>query len=162
MLNDQIDYEQVRARVDHRMKLRAKFFRQLSSYITVNIFLWAFWGFSVFGGSLVPWSRFTHIPSFNPMQFPWPLFVSIFWGIGVFKCGIRAFFDDQLTSAYDRELQQEILREKRRIADSAYYGDQEDDDGFGTTKRKNGTVRLSDDGELIYDEPEQKSADRQV
>ncbi len=150
MLDNEIDYEQVKARVEKRMALRAKFYKELGGYVTANIVCWMIW----------------LLTETNHAGFPWPMFVTVFAGFGVLKTGFRAFFGERVDSAleeqYDHELQREIRREKRRMVNNIYTAEPDDIDVLDAPKRKNGTVRLSDDGELIYDEPEQKSADRQV
>lgn len=138
MVDNQIDYDKIRERVERRMALRAKFIRELSSFVGVNIMLWAIWGFSE-GNSIFS----------GHIGLPWPLFVTVFWGISVGRHGLRAYFSDQIDSAFDREMEKEIEREKARVANSMYPGDA---DMLEKTKRKNGAVRLSDDGELIYED----------
>jgi hypothetical protein len=148
MVDNEIDLEKIRQRVERRMQLRAKFMRELSSFLTVNLVLWGIWFFSE-GNSF----------SRGGFQIPWPMFVTFFWGISVVKRGVRIFYSDELESAYDREMQKEIRREKARVANSAYYGDPDDTEILEKAKRSDGTVRLSDDGELIYeDKPERKSS----
>ncbi len=146
MLDNEIDYERIKARVEKRMALRAKFYRRLSGYVTANIIVWSIWLFT------------DH--SFPP----WPLFVTFFAGIGVVRLGLQAFFGESLDAVlerqYDSEMQKEILREKRRTANNVYAADPYDTDTLDAPKRKNGTVRLSDDGELIYDEPEHGASEQ--
>lgn len=50
---------------------RASFKKHLVSYIIVNIFLWGVWFMS------------THRYTSENDSFPWPLYVMLFWGIGL-------------------------------------------------------------------------------
>jgi hypothetical protein len=155
MYNEQIDYERLRARVEQRIKRRAKFYKDLVAFIGVNFVLWMVWGWPILrdGGSLQGGGT------------PWPLFVTFFWGIALVSDAIKAFFDFDKDTAFDREMQREIRRERRRM-----YGT--DDDLSEKPKRSEGngengekskreqTVRLSDDGELIYEDDELRPGTR--
>ncbi|MBN8584426.1 MAG: 2TM domain-containing protein [Ignavibacteria bacterium] len=68
-------------------KKRAEFKKHLLTYLVINIFFWAFWAFN----------SFRH----NDFDFPWPVFVTFGWGIGL---GINYI------SAYSSSF--ESLREK--------------------------------------------------
>jgi hypothetical protein len=51
-------------------KKRAAFKKHAASYVIVNIFLWAVWFFST-------------RPYTDEEPFPWPIWVMVFWGIGL-------------------------------------------------------------------------------
>jgi hypothetical protein len=53
-------------------KKRASFKKSLSVYIIVNIFLWALWYFT--DGESYSWSV---------RRWPWPLWTSLGWGVGI-------------------------------------------------------------------------------
>lgn len=54
-------------------KKRAEFKRHLISYILVNIMLWVIWGFT----------NFDRVIEARIPNFPWPAYVTFFWGIGL-------------------------------------------------------------------------------
>jgi hypothetical protein len=131
-MNDPIDYEAIRARVDQRIKERTRFLASLGMYVAINIMLWAMWFFSDGRSST-----------------PWPLWVTIFWGIGIVRQGFRVFIGNRyMENMREREIQREIEREKVRL-----YGTEKEKN----EKNKRGAVHLSDDGELVYEEDEQES-----
>jgi hypothetical protein len=47
-----------------RIKAKRRFQQQLVVYLVINVFLWVIWGVGGFG-------------------FPWPIFVTFGWGIGI-------------------------------------------------------------------------------
>src|SRR5262249_25147994 len=55
---------QIRKRVELRMKERAEFAGHVVAFVMVNLMLWAIWAFTSHG-------------------FPWPMFVTFGWGIGL-------------------------------------------------------------------------------
>lgn len=65
-------------------KRRAEFKKHLLTYLIINIFLWGLW---LFGG-------IRH----DNFSFPWPVFVSFGWGIGLSFNYIKAYtgFKDSL------------------------------------------------------------------
>jgi hypothetical protein len=152
MYDEQIDYERIRARVEQRVKRRAKFYKDVVSFLTVNFILWMVWGWPILRGET----------SLQAGGTPWPLFVTLFWGIALVSDAIKAFFDFDKDTAFDREMQREISRERRRI-----YGTDEDlsekpkrSGDNGDKPKREQTVRLSDDGELIYDDKDSKRGTR--
>ncbi len=66
-------------------KKRAEFKRHLLTYFVINIFLWGFWLFN----------SYRH----DDFSFPWPVFVSLGWGVGLAFNYIGAYssFNDSLT-----------------------------------------------------------------
>src|SRR4051812_5013434 len=67
-----IDYDTLRERAEKRVKARQEFRNHLAWYIGINLLLWAIWGFGSHGG----------------LDFPWPIFPTLGWGIGVFFHGM--------------------------------------------------------------------------
>lgn len=59
------DSDDARAQAVKRIKAKRRFQQQLIIYVMVNVLLWAIW---VIGGA---------------DDFPWPIFVTVFWGIGM-------------------------------------------------------------------------------
>jgi hypothetical protein len=151
MYDEQIDYERIRARVEQRIKRRAKFYKDVVSYLTVNFILWMVWGWPILRGETSLQSGGT----------PWPMFVTLFWGIALVSDAIKVFFDFDKDSAFDREMQREIQRERRRVyGDDEYLSKPKRSDEFDEKPKREQTVRLSDDGELIYEEDDQGAGRR--
>jgi hypothetical protein len=135
---DDLDYRAIRKRVEERMEQRTKFFKDIASYITTNIICWGIWFFFT-GGR-------------EGGGFPWPLFVTFFWGLGLINDAVQLFFRDNnfLENMREREFQREVERERERL-----YRE-----GYSDAKPKRGEVALSEDGELIYeDEPSDRRRD---
>jgi hypothetical protein len=152
MYDNQIDYERIRARVEQRIKRRAKFYKDLVAYISVNFVLWMVWGWPILRGEA----------SWQGGGTPWPLFVTFFWGIALVSDAIKAFFDFDRDSAFDREMQREIKRERRRVygSDDVLFEKPKRSDENGEKPKRDQTVRLSDDGELIYEDEDQRLGNR--
>jgi serine/threonine protein kinase len=132
--------EEIRRRVEKRIKARQELMQHFVAYVLVNALLWVIWGASGswFGGIFT---------------IPWPLIVMLGWGIGLIahlmeynnKYGAGA-------ARKEREIQRELERARARgelpVVDSVA-----EDLGALPSKRKNEDlgerrVRLSDDGEL--------------
>lgn len=124
-MSTESDYDSIRKRVEKRVNRRYQFYRHLGSYLTTNLILWAI--YFVTNG-------------FHFGTAPWPMWITIFWGIGMISEASKVFADSSmLENMRERELQREIEREKDRL-----YRD-------GYEKPKHGeVVSLGDDGELIY------------
>jgi hypothetical protein len=139
MSQDQLDLNAIRHRVEQRINKRKEFFIHVSIYVIVNVFLWLLWAFlNPFLSSLLPDVPF--------IQAPWPLIVTLGWGIGVSIHAIVYYFETiGLDRAREREFDLEIERERMRL-------------GLGSAKAKR-QARLSDDGEIVYEEePERKTS----
>jgi hypothetical protein len=137
MSNSRLDYDEIRKRAEKRVKKRAEFIQHLAIYLVVNTFLWLF-----FGAIAV----FTHA---------WPVLIpallSTFgWGLGLTLHGINVFAETSLIdNMREREIQRETQREMDRlgISDPAELYEKPKRDAS-----RDASVRLSDDGELIYEE----------
>jgi hypothetical protein len=74
--------EQLRARARQRAEDKVGFYVHLGVYLVVNAALWLLWFVT------------------SPELFPWPVFVSIFWGIGIGAHAIGTYasttYTDQL------------------------------------------------------------------
>ena len=134
--DDPIDYRTIQKRVEKRMKRRKEFQEAIVAFFVVSAVAWA--AYFVFNG-------FNNQPA-------WPVIPMVIMAVIVVWQGIEAYF---LADARERErerlLQEEIGRERLRL-----YGDA----ALEKPKREQ-VARLSDDGELIYDdEPTQQTAQR--
>jgi serine/threonine protein kinase len=113
----------VRKRLKKRDEERIGIVAHTIPYLAVNGFLWYLWGNG--GGG-----------------FPWPLFPTVFWGIG-YIAHLMHYWNEYGPGAARREaiIQQELEREMQR---SALY----------EKPKREPRMRLTDDGELeeVYDE----------
>ena len=111
------DMESLRKKAEKRIKRRKDYYEHLTAYVMVNVFLWVLW--------LV-----------MQMEFPWPVFVTFGWGIGL-------AFDtlDFFTNNPDKR-EDAIQREMAKLAAQ---------EGYLKPKREQ-SARLSDDGEIVYEE----------
>jgi len=133
-MNNQIDYERIRARVEERMKKRRKFMSNLGGGITVVGVLWVIWLLTGTG-------------------WPWPLIPTAIVVIAATREYLGTFvFASAMENAYDREMAREIAREQARLGmgggyvpDYAYEKSKRSE----KVKRDDPWVRLSDDGELV-------------
>jgi hypothetical protein len=93
----------------------------------VNIGLWVAWYFW-WGGR-------------EDGGFPWVLFPTFGWGIGLFSHFYETFINDseRRSSAIDRQVERELERRRAR------------QDAFEKPKRQ-AQVSLGEDGELVYDD----------
>lgn len=135
---------EIRRRVEAKYDERNALLIHLISYAGVNILVWLIWLFSTGG-------------------FPWPLFVTLFWGIGMAGHSLD-YYNKHGGGAQKREerIQEEVQRylEQLEERERDIYGDDEMDD----VERRQ--VRLSDDGELVQfdiaDEDGEKERDRRA
>lgn len=130
---------EIRRRVEAKYEERNALLIHLTSYAGVNILVWAIWLFSAGG-------------------FPWPLFVTLFWGIGM-AGHLLDYYHKQGGGAQKREarIQEEVERQLRRLEqrERSIYAedDAEDADVYTLDDVELRHVRLSDDGELTDYEP---------
>lgn len=71
-------------------KKRASFKKSLSVYIIVNIFLWALWFFTDKNNY-----------SWNVNHWPWPLWASLGWGLGIALQYVSAYIAPKSISVED-------------------------------------------------------------
>jgi hypothetical protein len=140
---------EARERVEKRVKRRVKFYESLRGYLITNVILWGIWALSGpnLGGGV-----------------PWPAFVTFFWGIGIVKDAFDVgILGSNLEDIQEAELQREVERERRKLAEQGYVEGAANDPIARYEKPKRGDVALGDDGELIYgdDEGHQRTASRQ-
>ncbi len=114
---------QLRKRVERRIRARNAFYMHLLIYLGINLFLWIIW--------LVE----------DPFEFPWPVYVSLPWGIGLAVQALTVYQHSQ-TAVQRREqtIQREIEMEKMRLGLT--------DERYEKPKRDQ-VMRLSDDGEMV-------------
>lgn len=130
---------EIRRRVEAKYDERNALLIHLVSYAGVNILVWLIWLFSAGG-------------------FPWPLFITFFWGIGM-AGHLLDYYNKHGGGAQKREerIQEEVLRQMRRLEERerSIYAEEgaEDADVYALDDVELRHVRLSDDGELTDYEP---------
>ncbi len=143
--------DEIRRQVEQKFEERSGLLQHGVAYAIVNLMLWSIWLTSGAG-------------------FPWPLFVSGGWGIGLLSHMISYYNEHgpgarkreaAIEAAVERELDLARTREdlgRRRLSEV-----DEDDDAdaavYDLDNYRARGVRLSDDGELI-DWPEEPDAER--
>jgi 2TM domain len=133
--------EEIRRRVEKRIKQRNEFYIHLAVFIVVIPMLWIMWGFtSDFFSAFLSDSAWV----FDGM--PWPIFPTIGWGIGIVAHGLTVYFNSPgRIEARERTIQREIERERQRLANDSYY----------EKPKRERSVRLTDDGELIEEDEDE-------
>ncbi len=144
MANRQINEEQIRKPVEKRLRARQAFIIHLTIFIAVNLFLVFLWQFlpGLVGSD----------PDLAPfVSMPWPLLVFFGWGIGLVAHGMTVYYQSGAADRMrERLVQREIERERARV-----YGDE------ALEKPKRGTARLTDDGEIAYDDEDDSPTDEE-
>ena len=141
--------ELIRRRVEKKLKARSDFLQHLTVYLAVNGICWALWVFSRSG-------------------FPWPIFVTAFWGIGLVNQYVDYYYKHgRGADQGEEEIESEITRQMKvspwlnnEGADEVYNDevDSREMDNMGVL-----SARLNDDGEFsdsFIDEVEAGAARR--
>ncbi len=128
---DRRELKKIRRRVEKPIKKRVEFFEHAAVYLMINTMLWMIY---IFGSNLPDiGALMTEIP------FPWPLIVSLGWGVG-----LAINFAEMLSTAgRERAVQRAIERE--------YSGKRKNDEydlDDVADSRPVRRVRLTEDGEL--------------
>ncbi len=141
MANDRLDYDQIRARAEKRVKKRAEFLQHLAIYLIVNGFLWLM--FLVIAVTTGAWPALIA-----------PFLSTVGWGIGLAIHALTVYVDTTaVENMRQREIDREIQREMQR------RGMTEMPETYEKPKRDQ-VMRLSDDGELVPDDTEQEQRPR--
>ena len=115
---------QLRKRVERRMRIRMAFYTHLIVYLGINALLWVIYLTTDPGGT------------------PWPLYVSIPWGVGLAAQAVATYqYSRPAMERREEAIQREIELEKQRLG--------LDNQDYEKPKRDR-VARLSDDGELVY------------
>ena len=130
----QIEVE-IRRRVEAKYDERNALLIHFTSYAGVNVMVWAIWLIAAGG-------------------FPWPLFVTVFWGIGMVG-HLLDYYNKHGGGAQKREerIDEEVKRHLARL--EAGRHDVYDDeampgaDVFALDNVELGRARLADDGEIV-------------
>jgi uncharacterized membrane protein len=97
--------EEIRRLAIQKVRRKRRFFSHLTVYLIVNAFLWCMWALSASGVSAgYGWGM-------HGTTFPWPIFITVFWGIGLIShaMGVFAFHG----SWEQKEIDKEIARLKK-------------------------------------------------
>ncbi len=134
MSDNQLNYEEIRARAEKRANKRKELLMHVAVYIIVNLSLWLIFGImAAFSGSAA--------------LLLVPLLSTFGWGMGLaIHAAVNYVETTGLDAMREREIDREIEREMRRRGLT-------EADVLEKPKR-DAAVRLSDDGELVYDEDE--------
>jgi hypothetical protein len=95
--------EEIRRLAIQRVRRKRRFFSHLTVYLIVNAFLWLMWALSASGIAVAyGWGMM------RGTAFPWPVFVTVFWGIGLIShgLGVFAFHGGWEQKEIDREIEQ--------------------------------------------------------
>lgn len=125
---------EIRRRVEAKYDERNALLIHFVSYAGVNVLLWVIWLFDSGG-------------------FPWPLFVTFFWGIGM-AGHLLDYYHKHGGGAQKREerIHEEVLRQLQMIEEREEKLRSDEVDGadvYALDNYKRRELRLSDDGELI-------------
>jgi hypothetical protein len=130
------DEERIRKRIEKRYEERTGLFIHLTIYIVMQLVFWGMWA----GSQDLFASLFSDgsLPA-RALDFPWPIFVTFFWGIGV-VANIMDYYNKYGPGAEKRErlIQAEVERERQRKMESYY----------DAKPKRDRRVRLTEDGEL--------------
>ncbi|MBX3084183.1 MAG: 2TM domain-containing protein [Anaerolineae bacterium] len=133
-MSDQINYEQIRARVTKRVNQRKEVLIHVGVYIIVNVLIWAVWLLL-----RADWFTFSLGSDFDSVvrtmrDFPVAPMVTFGWLIGLLIHAYVVYLESNVIDKMaDREMKIEIERERERL--------------YGQEKPKR-EMRLTDDGEL--------------
>ena len=137
--NEDIERD-IRRKVEKKFEERGGLIQHFISYLAVNIMLWIIW-------------------LLTSQAFPWPMFVTLFWGIGMLSHYV-AYYNEHGGGARKREAQieAEVSRQLQLTRAQAELRDWRDDhdealedaDVYELDNFEGRGLRLSDDGELAY------------
>jgi len=163
--------EQIRRRVEQKLHARREIFQHLVVYMVINVGLWFLFlsssgAFDVLSGT--PISEIS-------LGFPWPLFPTIFWGMGVVMQYIEYYYKhgggaDRREAEIEAEITRQMRISQMRNAErrkGTYDPEEEtaDYEIFDIDNIEARQVRLNEDGELTdsfiqENEPNQRRARR--
>ncbi|MBZ0287476.1 MAG: 2TM domain-containing protein [Anaerolineae bacterium] len=128
-----LDEQELRKRVEKRIKDLNEFWVHLAVFIAAMAGLWIFYGFT--GG-----------------DFPWPLIPMLGWGIGIVAHAATVYANSPARlAAHERRVQREVELERQRLEAAGVIVEKAKRDADDETR-----YRLSDDGEIIEDEVEEE------
>jgi hypothetical protein len=144
-------YEQARRKVEQRYKERLGLIINLVAYTLCNLLFWGMWLFLA-PSSAVAIVGDTVQPMPVDLGFPWPIFVTLGWGIGVVAHLLTYYYRHgggaaKREQAIEREIEQELARRQ--------------DAGYMEKPKNDERMRLTEDGELeVVSEDEFSDAEK--
>ncbi|MCY4069801.1 MAG: protein kinase [Chloroflexi bacterium] len=140
--------ELIRQRVEKKLKARSEFLQHLTVFLAINGICWLIWIFHRGG-------------------FPWPVFVTATWGIGLINQYVDYYYKHgRGADRGEDEIESEITRQMRiskwRGSDRRKGGYDKEEELLDVDNIEARAVRLNDDGELsdsFIDEMESGNAD---
>lgn len=101
-MSTQMSDDEIRKMAVRRVRRKKGFFSHLMVYIIVNAFLWCIWALSAGLFNWGPWWGMH-----DGRLYMWPLWVTVFWGIGLlFHClSVFAFHGGWEQSEVEKEIQ---------------------------------------------------------
>ena len=145
--------EVIRKRVEKKLQARREFIQHVVAYVVVNSFLWLLYLSSIDIGSLFGG---TPIGDFD-FGFPWPIFPTAFWGMGVVMQYIEYYYkhgggaqrqEEEIEAEITRQMRLSQMREKERNKGTYDPYDEGDFEVFDLDNVEARQVRLNEDGEL--------------
>ena len=137
MSSNDVNFDEMRQRAEKRVRKRVEFNMHLAIYVLVNLVLWVAFGviaaFAQQAGLLLV-----------------PVLSTLGWGLGVAIHGIVTYMD---TRGMDMLVEREMRREMalRGIRDAV-----EDSPEAYEKPKRDRVARLSDDGEMLYDDESER------
>lgn len=129
--------DELRARAKKKLSARRELTQHIITYVVVNLFLWMIY--------LATWQGF-----------PWPLFVTGGWGIGIISHLADYYFKHGKGAEHrEADIEREVIRQRRLAQDRGELLDDDEDDYYedarvvDLSRVKAGHMRLGDDGELV-------------
>jgi hypothetical protein len=113
-------------RVEKPFTERREFYTHLAAFVGINAMLWWIWASVMLGG------------------FPWPLFVTGFWGIGLFSDAAETFTSSRRQTSIEREVERQ-----RQLMEEAQWGGEKPKNDFRDLEEDGPAMQVGPDGELI-------------
>ena len=129
--------EEIRSKIEKRYKERLGLIIHFVAFTISNLMFWGMWLFMtpavVAVGVPAPGTAVEMMPV--TMAFPWPIFVTLSWGIGIVAHFLNYYYRygagaNQREEAIQREIEQEMARR------------------HGTKRKNDERMHLTEDGEL--------------
>ncbi len=140
---DRKELRRVRRRVEQAYNKRREFFQHFVVYVLINLMLWM-----IYGQSLA--MTFGIGDAMRSVPFPWPIFVTLGWGIGLVINGFQAL----TAGSHERAISRAVERERRQL-----YGDEKRKRVVVPATADDRRVRLTEDGEFTDSLVEELDAD---
>jgi hypothetical protein len=131
------NYDDIRRRVEKRFKERQELLIHFAVFVIANLGIWLFW---LLINPVVSVSSFSDGQETSlPLPFPWPLIVTLGWGIGMVSHFLSYYYKygggaERREQAIEREIERELVRRE--------------DDGYLDKPKRDQQVQLTEDGEL--------------